>query len=295
MATHKLHWISTLTLTLGLGIATGCAKDDTGDDDGASNSNGDTGSDSSGASSMSASSTNMTTTAATDVSESMSSTVGTDSTATIGTMTSSEETSTEPAENGATCEADEECMSGFCFVVGILGGICGDCNSDADCTETGGGCSIPNPLSQPPEGATCNMGEAGGGCMTTDVCMDGLQCATILDVPGVLTASTCSECLADADCDADLCSPTYDVLNLSGELTCVAAGSVPDGEGCDFMTTGDMACMSGHCGIADVMGLLQLGVCSACGDDMDCDDGMVCDPPTVDLAIGLIAGACAAP
>ncbi|HWB77341.1 MAG TPA: hypothetical protein VG755_20380 [Nannocystaceae bacterium] len=292
MATHKLHWIS--ALTFGLCFATGCPKEDSSDE--GNDSNNDTGgSESSTAGTMSASSTNASATMTTMSSDSMSSTTDTMTTDT-GTITDtgeSSDTAVEPQPNGSMCEGNEECESGFCFVVGILGGLCGECNTDADCAATtGGGCSIPNPLANPPQGAHCNMGEAGAGCMTSDVCEDPLQCAEILNVPGVLVASTCSECLTDADCMGDLCSPTYDVLNLSGQLSCVPAGSVADGLGCDFMGTGDDACMSGHCAIADVMGLLQLGVCSACEADEDCMPMETCEAPAVDLMAGLIAGSC---
>ena len=45
--------------------------------------------------------------------------------------------------------------------------------------------------------------------------------------------------------------------------------------------------------IADVMGLLQLGVCSACEIDEHCMAPQVCEPPQVDRMAGLIAGTCA--
>lgn len=287
MRTHKLHWIS-LSLTAALSMATGCPKDDDGDE-----GNNDTGTEAGSetndpSATMSASSTNPTTTAGEATTDPTMST-------TASTMSTTDATTgePEPLENGEMCEADDECISGYCFVVGLLGGICGDCNTDADCAATTmGGCSIPNPLSTPPQGATCNNGEAGAGCMTSDVCEKGLQCAEILNVPGVLVASTCSECLADADCGKDLCSPTYDVLGLSGQLTCVPPASVADGEGCDLDGSGDMACASGHCATADVMGLLQLGVCSACEVDADCEGGGTCVPPEVDLMTGLVAGVC---
>jgi hypothetical protein len=197
-----------------------------------------------------------------------------------------------PKPNGELCPSgeDTECESMHCFT-SPLGNICGECEVDADCPD--GGCSVPNPLSDPPQGSECNTGELGGGCMTSDVCMDMLQCVIIIDVPGFITASTCSECATDDECTGgDLCSPSYDVLDLSGSKTCVAPGSVPNGEGCDFMGTGDDACLSGFCAIADVMTVLQLGVCSECEVDEDCGGGMTCEAPTIDLETGLNAGTC---
>lgn len=192
-----------------------------------------------------------------------------------------------PQPNGTMCEENTECESGFCFYIAVLGGICGECLVDSDCDM--GGCSLPNPLAQPPVGAHCNMGEPGAGCMSDEICQDGLQCATILEVPDILTASTCSECLTDGDCTApQLCSPSYDVLNISGEKVCVDPGSVMNGEGCDFAGTGDMACMSGICAMTDIMGLLQVGVCGECEADGDCMAPDVCNPADVDIVTGMV-------
>ena len=72
------------------------------------------------------------------------------------------------------------------------------------------------------------------------------------------------------------------------------------GLGCDLEGSGDMQCMSGFCAPADVMGFLELGVCSECendenGEPQGCDPGQVCMDASVDLAMGLIAGTCADP
>jgi hypothetical protein len=200
-------------------------------------------------------------------------------------------TGTDPLPNGEQCTEDAQCESEMCFVVGVLGGVCGDCLTDADCPD--GGCSIPNPLKSPPEGASCNMGEQGGGCMSDDVCQGDQTCAVILDVPGVFTASTCSECNDSSTCDGDdICNPHYDVAELSGHKSCVAPGSVALGAGCVIGDEGHEACASGFCATATVMGLLELGVCSECVEDGDCAEGETCSPPDVDLATGLVAGTC---
>ncbi|MBC8072870.1 MAG: hypothetical protein IAG13_31400 [Deltaproteobacteria bacterium] len=193
--------------------------------------------------------------------------------------------------DGETCEEDQQCASGHCFVVGIFGGVCGECVTDSDCA--GGGCTPPNPLASPPTPSTCNDGGYGGGCMSDEACADGLRCATVLEVPGVITASTCSECASDAECDAgQLCAPDIAVLGLTGVYRCVEAGTLANGQSCDFATSGDESCASGHCAVADVMGLLSLGVCSACETDAQCMAPQECEPPQVDLEIGLIAGGC---
>ena len=195
----------------------------------------------------------------------------------------------EPQPNGSTCTENEECISNFCFVVQFLGGICGECLMDSDCD--GGGCSLPNPIAMPPVGAVCNDGGPGEGCMTSDVCQDGLVCASIINVPGILEANTCSECTMDSDCDKGLlCSPTYDVLNISGQKTCVEPMMVQNGEGCDFAGSGDMACMSGICSAINIMDLLMVGVCGECEVDADCDvpGGEVCLPADVDTTTGVV-------
>jgi hypothetical protein len=195
-----------------------------------------------------------------------------------------------PQPNGSTCAENEECESGYCFVVQFLGGICGECLMDVDCPD--GGCSLPNPIAMPPVGAVCNDGGAGEGCQTSEVCQDGLVCASIISVPGILEANTCSECTMDTDCDKGmLCSPTYDVLNISGQKTCVEPGTVVNGEGCDIMSgTGNMACMSGICATINIMDLLMVGVCGECGVDADCDvmAGEVCLPADVDTTTGVV-------
>lgn len=192
----------------------------------------------------------------------------------------------EPQENGGSCTEQCECISEKCYFVPAIGGSCGDCESDADCPE--GGCSIPNPLAMPPVGSVCNMGEAGGGCETDDVCQEGLFCGTLLDVPGILTLSTCGQCLVDADCGEQLCSPTIDVANFTGQKLCVDPMSVPNGQACDLMGTGNMACMSGICASVDIMGIAQVGVCGDCSVDADCDmaAGEVCLAADIDTMTG---------
>lgn len=292
MRTQTLHWTSSLFLVVTLGVA-GCPKDDGGEETGG-DSTGSSGGETSAT--MSASSTSASTTASTTDSTTAS-TTATSTDTEPGTISATETgtTGTEPQPNGAMCDDDAGCESGLCYQVGPLPGICGECKSDADCADiTGGGCSIPNPLSTPPQGAHCNMGEPGQGCETTDVCAEGV-CAVVLDVPGILTASTCGECATDADCmDGDLCSPTYDVLMLSGENVCVAPGTVPDGTGCALDGNGDMACESGHCAGADVLGVAMLGVCNPCEVDADCNDGETCELPSIDLMMGLVPGGCVA-
>jgi hypothetical protein len=295
MAHTKLFWISQCSIAFGLLLGTGCAKDDDTGDDNADDTTGSEGDDDGSTVSMTSNASMTASMTSTDPSADDSGTMtmsdsGSDD---VSTFEDSGTTDTPmPMPNGSSCGDDADCESMHCFVSPI-GNICGECEVDADCADTTmGGCSIPNPLSDPPTGSTCNMGEHGAGCMTSDICMDPYICVEILNVPGLLMASTCSECESDKDCTDTLCSPSYDVANLAGSKDCVEPGSVPNGEGCDFAGTGDDACLSGFCAIADVMMLLQLGVCSECEEDMDCGMDMTCEVPTVDLMEGLVAGTC---
>jgi hypothetical protein len=207
---------------------------------------------------------------------------------TVGTVSTSAGT-TGPGDgpDGEQCMLDAECMSGFCYVVGILGGVCGECNSDDDCPT--GGCSPPNPLTG--QGSVCNDGNYGEGCDSDDVCVGSLVCATIIDIPGIITESTCSQCRTDADCPG-YCSPEYDIPNFTGAWRCVAPLEVPIGEGCDHTGTGDLACSTGICAAADIMGILEIGVCSECETAGDCLFGEMCQGAGVDLDVGLTPGTC---
>jgi hypothetical protein len=267
----------------------GCAADSEDDPttDGASVGTGDTTAGEEG--SADASMTGMTMSASMSAEGTADSDPGTDDGPTTFEDSGTDDAPVEPQPNGSTCDDNEQCESGFCFVVQFLGGICGECLLDSDCPD--GGCSLPNPIAMPPVGAVCNDGGAGEGCMTSDVCQDGLVCASIISVPGILEAMTCSECTTDADCaDGLLCSPSYDVLNISGQRTCVEPMSVPNGEGCDFATTGNEACMSGICATINIMELLMVGVCGECGVDADCDvmAGEMCLPADVDTTTGVV-------
>jgi hypothetical protein len=60
---------------------------------------------------------------------------------------------------------------------------------------------------------------------------------------------------------------------------------------CDI-DSGDNECSTGYCGIADINGLVQLGVCSGCTTDDDCVIGESCVAPSVDLDGTIFPGYC---
>ena len=270
----KIQRFTSLSLTLAAGLLWGCPSDD-GGDTGSTPSTGDSGSTGPGA-------------------------TGQDPTA--GSSSSGGESSTGPVcenagANGNACSDACDCMSNECFTVGALGGVCSDCDSDEDCTDVGFGCNFGNPLSMTP--AVCSeTGDLGEGCETSDACAEGLSCTTLIDVPGVITAMTCSECASDDDCAGQLCAPTYDIETIAGHFQCVDMGAVPNDEGCDFMSdTGNDQCMSGNCAPAAVMGIPVVGVCSPCNEDQDCIDMgmMTCVLPELAIegtSLSLVPGQC---
>ncbi len=277
-------------LSLVAGLAVGCSGDDTKTTAASSteSSSSSSGTDTDTASSTSAGSTS-TTTAGSETGTTTSAT--TDTTATTGT------TGVTPQPNGAMCSADAECESMSCFVVPLLGGLCGECKVDADCD--GGGCTIPNPLAG--VGATCNKGGSGEGCMTDDVCVDPANpfCGTVLNAQPIITVMTCGECKTNAECtDPKMpnCNPTVSVSDFNGKLSCVEDGSVMNDNACNLtqdmgQPIGNKACMSGKCTTATLQGVVKIGICGECFVDGDCPMGQTCVDATVDTNTGDLFGA----
>lgn len=287
----KLRILTGVSLALTLGLLSGCPGDDgTAEGTAGSSSTGDA----SGSSGPGMTSMPMTTTPA-DSGDSGTSTttMGT----TITTMTEESGPVCDDAELGAGC-ADPvcDCASDNCFVVGPLGGVCSECDESADCEATTGfGCNFGNPLTMTP--AVCSTtGESGESCETADDCAAGLFCPTLIEVPGILTAATCSECESNDDCmGPDICAPTYDIANIGGNYSCVPPGSVPDGEGCNLVPGDGAECMSGNCAPAALQGIPVVAVCSPCNEDTDCGAGETCQLPEVAIAgtaLELVPGAC---
>ncbi len=200
-------------------------------------------------------------------------------------------TSGEPGlPDGEQCTSGDECASGECYVVGVLGGVCGECSDDSDCDF---GCNAPNPLAMPPEGSTCGQGNLGENCENDDACDGLLECVEVLNVPGVIDLSSCSECDVDGDCmPGQVCNVDLDVADFSGVWTCENTGTVPLGGSCALAGSGDEACASTFCAAADIMGLIQLGICSECEVNGDCMPGEVCLEPEVGLDGTVVPGTC---
>jgi len=134
-------------------------------------------------------------------------------------------------ENGESCGADDQCVSGSCN-----GGTCGvgetliggACDSDPDCSD----------------GWVCQGGSCLGGlsafCLDNDQCATGLECDSAGS--GRCKKLTGAACGADTDCAANAtCDPVRHVCALNLNEVCIA----------------DDDCGSGLCSC----GLLQVVLC----------------------------------
>jgi hypothetical protein len=289
----KLRLLMGISLLLAVGVASGCPGDDsmttgTGSE---STTTGD-GSSGPGMTSQPMTSTPMTSDEDSGTSTTAPGTISTESSSSDGAPVC------DDAELGAACvDPVCDCASDNCFLVGPLGGVCSECDESADCEATTGfGCNFGNPLTGTP--AVCSMtGAVGESCETADDCDPALApfCPVLIEVPGILSAATCSECEGDMGCmGGDICTPTYDIANIGGNYFCAPPGSVPNDEGCNL--TGDgTECMSGQCAPASLMGIPVVAVCSPCNEDGDCGGGETCMLPEVAIegnSLALVPGAC---
>jgi hypothetical protein len=284
----KINFLTTTTLSIValLGLAAPACGGDDGNSEGAEEASG---SESTGADTGTESGD--TTTSTTDATSTE--TTGNDDPTVAETTTTTTEETGGDLPNGSSCTSDGECMSGNCYVVPFLGGQCGECNEDADCADTtGGGCTPPNPFET--SGSTCNMGEVGGGCESSDVCQDGLSCGNVLDLLGLIQINTCGECADDSNCmGGDICAPIVVVSDFSGVNSCIMPGSLEQDAFCKLAAeggNGDAACMSGICSTIDIMGLASIGACGECNEDADCGGNGTCVAGTFDLDTAALSG-----
>lgn len=193
------------------------------------------------------------------------------------------DTGPQGSPNGSTCQGDDDCASGACYA-SILGSVCGECLTDADCEF---GCTPPYPLDPSQQWALCNNGDLGDSCETSAACVsEDLQCVSFANVAGVLSISTCSECETNADCPGSmLCNEFFNAGEFRGGFACVNPGSLFDGSFCTTGAVGEAACMN-HCAPGNYKGLFNFGVCSPCGADTDCEAPMMCVLPELDLEAG---------
>jgi hypothetical protein len=172
--------------------------------------------------------------------------------------------------NGSACTSDEECSSGNCYVIPFLGGSCGECTDDSDCFP--GGCTPQNPF-EVGGSSFCNMGEAGAGCQSDEVCAGDLSCADTFDLLGLIVINTCGSCMDDSECGNQICAPLVDIAQFGGQMDCIEPNSLPNNAFCDLEGNGAQVCASGKCGVIDIMGLAEIGACGECTNDADCGMG----------------------
>lgn len=214
-----------------------------------------------------------------------------------GTETSSSTSSTGgeggPHENGwYPCQSDAECISGNCFEY-TGQGICGECDEDSDCAS-GLACAPPNAGVFPYEPPHCDDGGLGSACSDDTQCLGGRTCRHVLEIPGIYDWWTCADCAGDADCaPPTVCTQTIVLTETNGWYTCVEPSSLELAAPCDLLGNGDLTCQSGACAAASIDGLVDIGICSECDDDLDCGTGAHCVAPDIDTALVLaIAGYC---
>lgn len=196
------------------------------------------------------------------------------------TFVMDEETPDEGAGLGEQCQSDAECADDlFCNGIPGFGGICSECANDADCPM--GNCTFL--------GAYFGCGDGGVGqqCQSDAVCADDLFCAEVVNLGGLFNGNFCSECKVDADCpDGQLCAPQIefmDLMNVSGQRACIEPNSAPNDQLCDANGSGDEQC-EGFCTSADIMGLIEVGICGDCETTGDCPDGMTCMPAMISFS-----------
>ncbi|MEZ4452113.1 MAG: hypothetical protein R3B09_21795 [Nannocystaceae bacterium] len=195
--------------------------------------------------------------------------------------------------NGSECTDPAMCMSGNCYTIplpinDLPAGICGVCDEDQDCVDAGLGISCSVDVA----GYTskCTDGALGSFCQSQAACKDGLYCQELIPGVGGLLPMSCSECRDDGDCPGSArCTPKIDVDAYNGNKYCAQPGSVANDEMCP-LEGGDAVCLSGHCTVVDVGGLIMAGVCGECSTNADCGGGTCTAGKWSDGFVGSVCG-----
>ncbi len=192
-------------------------------------------------------------------------------------------------ETGEVCDPSNACVP--CHDSAMTGGVdngcsddtpacvgtaanatCVECEADSEC-DAGEVCAPDNVC------VTCHDDMAAGEI--DDGCSAGMP-ACLVDTSVMPAASSCVECIADADCGGDLvcdpannaCVPCHDSSSAGVDSGCSAAAPTCVGSGAS-------------------------ATCEACDSDDDCATGEVCDPSNAcvgcfdDAAPGAVDSGCA--
>lgn len=183
------------------------------------------------------------------------------------------DTNPDGAADGSECNAGPECQTGSCYVIklpldDLPPGICSECAVDQDCVDRGLG--IACTVDAATLGGTCTDGGLGSFCGSPMACKPQYYCEPILNNAAGVLPNACSECRDDQDCkDGKRCTPRIDLGKYSGNKFCAAPGSVPNAGLCPEFS-GNTVCANGHCGVVNVVGALNVGICGECNTDADC-------------------------
>jgi hypothetical protein len=189
----------------------------------------------------------------------------------LDTGDSGSDDGSDPLPNGEMCDVDEDCVSMKCFNTAV-GSVCSECKTGQECIDAGDGinCTFNGMFFE------CSDGAAGEMCDDAESCMDGLFCSQVVNTGGLIPDKFCSECDTSEHCtDPQVCNPEFvpDLMMPMGQNKCTDPGSVGLDLFCDHEGDGNVACESGICSVADIMGFVMLGVCGECFDSDDCGGG----------------------
>lgn len=189
-------------------------------------------------------------------------------------------------QDGEACNIDSDCKSGSCFALVGTAGICGACDSDADCQL---GCTPPGMFSTPPRPSSCGEGQLGSGCETDSACKRGYTCADITTLSLGYTLRSCSECDSADDCDGgEICGVSFSFADQSAHRECAAPSTRGLGQICEH----DDECASALCSTFTFPEGTAVGVCGECNSDSDCASPTSCSATEFQRDAGFSPSSC---
>jgi hypothetical protein len=170
------------------------------------------------------------------------------------------ETTGDLKANGEACEEASECQGGFCTQT-FGAKVCGECDSDLGCQESGAGLNCTLESAADPSFLRCSTGALGEDCESDAGC-EGGKCHLVETDWG--TFGVCGECRNDQECqDSGAGLACTDKENNGVTYPQCSSGAL--GEACEA----DSSCESMICADAGAFGG---NVCSQCRADQDCVD-----------------------